>query len=117
VDVSGSVVPPAEVDLAVLAAEPPRTRDPAPLRLSAFEVSRREDGWLQVEVSAVDDLGFLGRLLRRVSLLTLHPLEVTVATRAGVVHDRLVLAGIGSTVPSEEIQELLEHVLTGLLVR
>jgi hypothetical protein len=117
VDVTGSAVAPEEVDLVALAAEPPRSREPAPLRLASVEVSRREDGYLVVRVSAVDELGFLSRLLRRVSLLTLHPVEVTVATRAGVVDDRLVLSGIGSHVPSEEIHELLVHVLTGLLVR
>jgi hypothetical protein len=117
VDVSGSVVPASDVDVAALAAAPPGPQRAVPLRLSAVSVRRRPDGFLEVEVSAVDELGFLGRLLRRVALLGLHPVEVTVATRNGVVHDRLVLAGIGSKVPSEEIAALVEQVLDGLVVR
>lgn len=116
VDVSQSLVPPDQVDLAVLAAATARSRDLVPLRLAAVSVSRRTDGFLQVDVSAADELGFLGRLLRRVALLGLHPTEVTVSTRDGVVHDRFVLAGIGLTVPSDQIAALLEQVLTGLLV-
>ena len=117
VDTADALIAPEDVDLAALAVAPERPRESAALGLTAVAVSRRPDGFLVVEVSAADELGFLGRLLRRVSLLTLHPVEVSVATRDGVVDDRLVLSGIGSTVPSDEIGALLEHVLAGLLVR
>jgi hypothetical protein len=79
-------------------------------------VVRGEDGLVQLDVTAPDELGFLGRLLRRVSLMTLHPVEVSVATHDGRVHDRLVLAGIGATVPSDEVMMLLQRVVSGLVV-
>jgi hypothetical protein len=116
VDVSRSAVPVSQVDPVALAAVPPRGRDLLPLRLTSAEVVRRDDGLVQLDVTAPDELGFLGRLLRRVALMTLHPVEVSVATRDGRVHDRLVLAGIGATVPGEEVMMLLHRVVSGLVV-
>ena len=116
VDASGADVPDHEVDVVALAAGVRVTRDLVPLRLASVTVSRLPTGFLQLDVSAPDELGFLGRLLRRVSLLTLYPAEVSVSTRSGVVHDRFVLSGIGSTVPSDEIAVLLEQVLGGCVV-
>lgn len=117
VDVSAALVVPDDVDVAALAARPLQPGDHTALRLSAVEVRRRADGFLLIEVAAPDETGFLGRLLRRVSLLGLYPLEVSVATQDGVVHDRLVLSGIGVTVPSDDVAVTVEQVLLGLLVR
>ena len=117
VDVSAALVVPDGVDVAALAAQPPPPGDPASLQLSAVDVRRRADGFLLVEVVAPDETGFLGRLLRRVALLGLYPLEVSVATQDGVVHDRLLLSGIGVTVPSDDVAVTVEQVLMGLLVR
>jgi hypothetical protein len=117
VDVSAALVVPDDVDVAALAAQRPQPGDTASMRLSAVDVRRRADGFLLVEVEAPDETGFLGRLLRRVSLLGLYPLEVSVATHGGVVHDRLVLSGIGVTIPSEDVAITVEQVLLGLVVR
>jgi len=116
-DASASTVPTGPADLPALAAITRRRNDKEELRLSSVTLARLDDGFLRLDVSAPDELGFLGRLLRRVSLLGLYPVEVRVATRVGTVQDRLVLAGIGSTRPSQDIGDVLEQVLRGHLVR
>jgi hypothetical protein len=117
VDLSGAVVPTLPEDVHALAAPTRRRNDRVELRLASVRLARLADGFLALDVTAPDELGFLGRLLRRVSLLSLYPVEVQVATHGGTVHDRLVLAGIGSSRPSEDIGEVLEQVLRGHLVR
>ena len=116
VDASRADVPDHEVDLVAMTAGIRATRDVVPLRLASATVSRLPTGFLQLDVSAPDELGFLGRLLRRVSLLSLYPAEVSVSTRSGVVHDRFVLSGIGSSVPNDEVAVLLEQVLGGHVI-
>jgi len=117
VDVSGAFVPTGAEDLPGLAAATRAPRDSGELRLTSVGISREGKGFLELRVVAPDELGFLGRLLRRVALLGLHPVEVTVATRGGSATDVVVLAGIGSTRPSDDIGLLLEQVLRGHLVR
>jgi hypothetical protein len=116
VDVSRALVDPETVDVASLAVDRPAPRDAAPLRLTALDLGRREDGLLVVQLAAPDELGFLGRLLHELAVLKLHPVEVAITTRTGVAHDRLVLAAGGTDVPSSELQALLSHVLSGFLV-
>ena len=84
--------------------------------MTAAGLTRRTDGLLVVDVSAADELGFLGRLLRQVSLFALMPVTVTIATRDGVIDDRLVLAGIGVTAPTPEVVSALEQMLARFLV-
>lgn len=115
VDVAGAVLPPESLDVAALAAPRPRPRDLAWLTLTSAQVNRREDGLLVVEVTAGDELGLLGRLLRRVSMLGLEPVEVSAATRTGIAHDRLVLTGPGGGVPGGGLAVQLEQVLRDFL--
>jgi len=115
VDVSRALVDPESVDVASLAEPRPWAGGSAPLRLTALDVGRREDGLLLLQVTAPDELGLLGRLLRELSALKLHPVEVAVSTRTGVAHDRLVLGASSGGVPSSELQTLLGHVLSGHL--
>jgi hypothetical protein len=115
VDVTRALVDPESVDVAALEAERQPARSTEPLRLTALDVARREDGLLVVQLAAPDELGFLGRLLRELATLKLHPFEVAVSTRTGVAHDRLVLSAAGGQAPSAEVQALLSHVLSGFL--
>ena len=112
VDTSGAIVPVEEVDVAAIAAGARAGRDPVPLRLTSVEVTRRPDLMLQVDVSAADEIGFLGRLLLRVSLYGLYPSEVEVSTGDGVVRDRVVLTGMGAAIPNETVAQQLSDLLS-----
>ena len=63
----------ANTAVVALAAKRPTARDAASPVLSSYSVTRRRDADLDLYVEAADALGFLGRLLSRVSLLTLLP--------------------------------------------
>jgi len=115
-DVDASDAVTEAVDVAELASTPPAGRDSSVPVLREATVLRRVDGLLSVDVTADDELGLLGRFLRRVSVLTLLPVEMTIATQGGLVRDRFVLGGIGGRSPSEEVQAQLERVLAGLVV-
>jgi hypothetical protein len=96
-----------------LAGRRPVTRDPAAPVLTSYALSRRADGLLRVELRAPDELGFLGRLLSRVSVLTLLPVELDIATVGGSVQDTIVLGGIGSGTLDDEVQGALDGMLRG----
>ena len=117
VDTSRAIVPVEEVDLAAIAGGARAGRDVVKLQLTSVTVTRLPDLMLQVDVSAYDELGFLGRLLRRVSLYGLYPSEVRVSTGDGVVHDRLVLTGMGASAPNETVAQQLSEVLAAHVVR
>jgi len=109
-DVAGTG--PLLADPVALASTRPE-RDAAVPRLGAYALVRRPDGLLALSVEAPDELGFLGRLLSRVSVLTLLPVEVDIATDAGTVRDRLVLGGIGSGALGEDVHGALDAMLRG----
>jgi hypothetical protein len=99
------------VDVVALASRRPTVRDAVSPVLTGHSVSRRADGRVELSLEAPDELGFLGRLLSRVSLLTLLPTEVEIATVGGRISDRFVLSGIGSTPPSDEVLDALRAML------
>ena len=100
-------------DAAALASTRPLTRDAGRLRLSSYTLARRPDGQLVMQVEAPDELGFLGRLLSRVSLLALVPTELEIATVSGRIRDTVVLGGIGHVQPSEDVRAALHDLLRG----
>ena len=104
----------AGLDLVALAGRRPPVRDATAPVLSWWSAERAADGLVALAVEAPDSLGFLGRLLSRVALLTLLPTEVEVATEAGRIKDRFVLSGIGATPPSEDVLVALRGMLTGM---
>ncbi len=103
------------LDPVAMAAQRPAVRDPAVPVLTSFETRRRADRQIEVQVQAPDALGFLGRLLSRISLLTLLPSEVEINTVGATILDRLVLGGIGSAPPSDEVLVSLNDLLRGLV--
>ena len=103
------------LDLLALAGTRPAVRDAAAPRLTAFDVQRQPDRQLAVTITADDDLGFLGRFLGRVSLLTLLPSELEIQTVGTVIQDRIVFGGIGRTPPSDELLASLRELLAGLV--
>jgi hypothetical protein len=115
-DARGSRTPVESLDLVGLSALRPAVRDATAPRLASFEVRRRADQQIEVRVEAPDELGFLGRLLSRISLLTLLPSELHIHTVRAMIQDRLVLGGIGTAAPSDEVLGSLTELL-GALVR
>lgn len=104
----------AGLDIVALASRRPPMRDAAAPVLSWATVERRTDGLLYLSLEAPDELGFLGRLLGRISLLTLLPAEVEIATVGGRISDRFVLSGVGSSPPSDEVLDALRAMLAGM---
>ena len=86
------------MDIAVLAAP----------QLGSFRIARRSDMQLEAHLEAPDQVGFLGRLLTRVSSLGLFPSEMEIATVSGRIKDRLVFRGIMKKAPTETVQKSLE---------
>ena len=101
----------SDLDIVALAGRRPPMRDAAAPVLSWSVVERRADGLLYLSLEAPDALGFLGRLLGRMALLTLLPTEVEITTVGGRISDRFVLSGIGSSAPSEDVLDALRAML------
>jgi hypothetical protein len=103
------------LDVLALASTRPLVRDASTPVLTTYAVERRADGQLELRVQAPDSLGFLGRLLSRVSLLTLLPSEIEIATLGGTITDRFVLGGIGIAPPNDEVLGALRSMLDQML--
>jgi hypothetical protein len=104
----------SDLDIVALAGRRPPMRDAASPVLSWSTVERRSDGLLYLSLEAPDVLGFLGRLLGRMALLTLLPSEVEITTVDSRISDRFVLSGIGGTAPSDEVLDALRAMLAGM---
>lgn len=113
VDTSSSPRPLRPQDLVVLASTRAQPST-APPRLTGWSVSRRTDGLLDVQFSANDEIGLLGRLLSRLAVLTLLPYEAELCTVGGMATDRIVLGGVAGAVPSAEVELSLRALLGGL---
>jgi hypothetical protein len=107
--------PVAGLDVLTMASTRPAVRDATSPVLSSYSVNRRTDGQLELRVEAPDSLGFLGRLLSRISLLTLLPSELEIATVGGTITDPFVLGGIGTSPPNEEVLTALRSMLGQML--
>lgn len=103
------------LDVAALAGRRPPRRDAAVPHLASYDVQRQPDGQLVLTIEAADALGFLGRLLSRISLLTLLPSALEISTENGRISDRFVLSGIGSAPPSDEVLEALDGMLAAMV--
>jgi UTP:GlnB (protein PII) uridylyltransferase len=90
----------------------PPVRTSSSVRVLSWDVQhRQQDGMIGLRVTAEDEVGFLGRLLRRLALLALIPIEMHVATADGRLDDTFVLARVGGVAPSHEVEEALRHLL------
>jgi hypothetical protein len=85
--------------------------DLARVNLTGFRVSRREDQQLELELEGPDQIGFLGRILMRLSLLALFPSSMVINTVGGQIKDRIILHGIGGKGPAEAAKVSLEGTL------
>ena len=103
---------------ALAATESPHQITATQIALLHFSTRQetQTDGTLQVEVTGVDRLGFLGDLLDYFSMRCLFPVKMTIETEAEKAVDRFFLRGVGGSRPSESITAALRENLERLLV-
>lgn len=107
-DFRTSQAQPERVDYVALAHQRMGMATLAAPQVDSFRILRRSDLQLEAQVEAPDQVGFLGRLLTRVSSLGLFPSEMEVATVGGRIKDRIVLRGILNKAPTDTVQKSLE---------
>jgi hypothetical protein len=110
-DFTSVVVRPESVDYVALALQKPAQTDARAPKLTRFQISRRIDRSLEVTLDGPDQIGFLGRVLGRMSLLMLFPVEMEITTISGTIRDKIVVRGIGGTAPDESAKTSLETLL------
>lgn len=111
-DFASVVVRPDTIDYVALALQKPAQTDARAPRLSRFQIARRMDRSLEVTLDGPDQIGFLGRVLGRMSLLMLFPVEMEITTVSGTIRDKIVVRGIGGTAPDESAKTSLETLLS-----
>lgn len=114
-DFSRSTGTPESLDYVAMALQKPASADVGAPQLLKFHIIRRADSSLEVTLEGADQIGFLGRVLGRLSLLMLFPTEIEISTVSGLVRDRLVLRGIGGAPPTAMAQSSLETLLRALV--
>lgn len=113
-DFQRSLVSPERIDYAALAETERRLSSQPPPSLSGFFITRRRDGALSLRLVGPDQIGFLGRMLAKLSMLMLFPTELVVDTVDGRIDDLVVLRGTAGAAPPEGLRGSLESMLTGL---
>ena len=107
-DFQQSRLVPETVDYIALAQQRTTLATLTPPLLSSVRIARRRDLQLEMHIEASDQVGFLGRLLTRVTSLGLFPSEMEITTVGGWIKDRIVFRGITNKAPTETVQKSLE---------
>lgn len=107
-DFRPSQLQPEKLDYVMLAHQRMDMATLAAPQLGGFRIARRSDLQLEVHLEAPDQVGFLGRLLTRVSSLGLFPSEMEIATVGGRIKDRIIFRGIMNKAPTDTVQKSLE---------
>lgn len=107
-DFRPSQLQPEKLDYITLAHQRMDMATLAAPQLGGFRIARRSDLQLEVHLEAPDQVGFLGRLLTRVSSLGLFPSEMEIATVGGRIKDRIIFRGIMNKAPTDTVQKSLE---------
>lgn len=107
-DFRQSQLQPEKLDYVALAQQRFNMATLAAPQLGGFRITRRSDLQLEAQLEAPDQVGFLGRLLTRVSSLGLFPSAMEVATVGGCIRDRIVFRGIMNKAPTDTVQKSLE---------
>lgn len=107
-DFRQSQLQPEQLDYVALAQQRFNTATLAAPQLGGFRIMRRSDLQLETHLEAPDQVGFLGRLLTRVSSLGLFPSAMEIATVGGCIRDRIVFRGIMNKAPTDTVQKSLE---------
>lgn len=118
-DASGCGANLNSIDFLALALDDRDSGPATAFTLSEFSLTDPEsnDGALQLEVRAADQLGFLAALLNRLAFLFLFPEEMRIETVNGRAVDRFRLKGIGGTPPSSTARAALERKLQDLVTK
>ncbi len=104
-----------QLDYAAMAQQSTQTPAQQP-KLSKFKIVRRADEQLEILIEGPDQIGFLGGLLGKLSLLALFPAELEINTVSNRIKDRVALRGIGDAPPSPATEQSLETMLKGFVV-
>jgi hypothetical protein len=115
-DFSRSTADPLQLDyraFSELTASGDRTCDP---KLTRFEITRRPDHLLQVQVEGPDQMGFLATILSRIAILALFPTSIKIDLEEGQFRDAIVLRGFGDQGPSETASKTLDRMLRTFLL-
>jgi hypothetical protein len=107
---------PAHVDFASLVSAPAMQGILEPIRLLRYTVVRpKGELRLRLELEASDQIGFLAQMLSQLVFLSLFPVEMTIRTEHGVVHDVFYLTGVGGILPPDHAVAGLRRELDVLL--
>ncbi len=115
-DFTSSKAVPEQLDFAAMALQTAQGGSLQP-KLSHFKIVRRADQQLEILIEGPDQIGFLGSMLGKLSLLALFPSELEINTVQGRIKDRIGLRGIGDSAPSPSTEQSLETMLNGFMVR
>jgi hypothetical protein len=108
---------PEEVDFSDLLTAEPLAADVEPPRVYGYSLRRLlGEARLVLELEAPDQIGFLSRLLRRLSFFPLFPVEMKIETAGGIVRDTVHLTSVGGSAPSANAVAALCRDLDALLV-
>ncbi len=110
-DFSRSDAAPESLDYVALALQrstPTGTMAPT---LTEYKIARRSDQSLEVHLQGPDQIGFLGRVLSRLSLIMLFPVSIDISTTGGLLRDTIVFRGIGGMAPNDDAQKSLDILL------
>lgn len=114
-DFRRAAVSPEAINYVELALQKrPAPEQVEPPRLSQFSVARSADESLELRIEGPDQVGFLARLLRRVSGTMLLPTAIEIATDGGRIRDCFVLRGPTGGPPDEGDRQALESLLESL---
>jgi hypothetical protein len=110
-DFAGTKTPPGRLDYESMTRQPVEATAAEAPRLSRWAVVRTSDGSLELTVEGPDQIGFLGRLLAKLSGVGLFPVAMEINTVAGRIQDRFELRGIGGASPSATVERVLATIL------
>lgn len=112
-DFARSQAAPDALDYATMALQRGASGAAGAPHLSRYQIARRADESLEVWLFGPDQIGFLGRVLSRLSLIMLFPTAIEVDTMAGQIRDYGVFRGIGGAAPNAEAERALGVLLKG----
>lgn len=100
--------------LAEQSRQPTSSASSEPFVLTRYTIidSPLHGGCVELSFEAEDSLGLLGRVLSELALLVLFPVEFSIQTTNGRVHDTLWLGGIRAATPSAEARQRLNQRLS-----
>ncbi len=110
-DFARSEAAPESLDYVALALQKSTPSATVAPTLTHYQIARRSDQSLEVWLHGPDQIGFLGRMLSRLSLIMLFPVAIDINTTQGLLRDYIVFRGIGGMAPNDDAQKSLDILL------